>query len=76
MNIHFSSIDLQTGLLHEMQLMDFFSALRSEKKGYFLINRCELEQTGKNGEIAAITDIRLSANCSGGWITMQHRNTQ
>lgn len=66
LNINHSSLHLQTDLLHEMQLVDFFAALRSAKQGYFIIHRCELERTGTNDETAP----QLKADCTGGWVTL------
>ncbi len=72
-----SGVTLQLDLLHEGQLIEFFEALRSDMKGWFIIDQCSLEKTG-----AATTDIlsnntglQLKASCTGGWITMKNRNT-
>jgi len=63
---------LQFELLHEMQLVDFFNALRNNDKGWYQLEGCTLNR------IAALdtgTATYLAAECSGGWITLHERGT-
>jgi hypothetical protein len=70
-----SGLNLQLDLLHEMQLIKFFDALRSNIKGWFIIDHCSLERSGTNtpGEVSSTP--HLKADCSGGWITMKKKGT-
>lgn len=78
LEIGLSGISLHIDLLHEMQLINFFETLRSDKKGWFIIDHCTLERsaTGNAAESLAPPSIgaQLKADCSGGWITMKNRN--
>lgn len=74
-----SGMNLQMDLLHEEQLTSFLNALRSEMKGWFIIDHCTLER-GNTGSTATAPMMlsrgtQLKADCSGGWITMQNRST-
>lgn len=69
-DVHYSEMKLQFDLLHEVQLLDFFAALRSQIKGWYQLEGCTLRRTD-SGENAA---AHLSAECSGGWITLKNRN--
>ena len=68
--IHYSAMKLQLDLLHEMQLVDFFNALRDSNKGWFQLEGCTLRRSA-----AVETDAAayLAAECRGGWITLQKR---
>ncbi len=71
-----SGLSLQLNLLHEMQLIDFFDALRANIKGWFIIDHCTLERSNaKAGANDAASPSRLTAECAGGWITMQREVT-
>lgn len=80
LEIKLSELSLQIELLHEMQLIEFFEALRSDLSGWFIVDRCTLERTATSNtaEIPAIpnADAQLKANCAGGWITLRNRNEQ
>jgi hypothetical protein len=71
-DVRYSEMKLQFDLLHEAQLLDFFTALRSQTNGWYQLQGCSLQRTGsdENTETA-----RLTAECSGGWITLKNRNT-
>jgi hypothetical protein len=67
-----SDMALSFDLLHEGQLMDFFDALRSDVKGWFMLDGCTITRnTASSGNDAA---PQLKAECSGGWVTLKNRN--
>lgn len=80
LKISLSGLNLQIDLLHEMQLIEFFEALRSDLKGWFIVDHCTLERTATSNtaETPAIpnTGAQLKADCAGGWLTLNNRNTQ
>ncbi|MGH8727816.1 MAG: hypothetical protein ACREV9_06595 [Burkholderiales bacterium] len=59
-------------LLHEGDLMRFFSALRQQKIGLFALNECILVRDGNS--IAPRSDPNLRAQCEIAWITMNPVN--
>ena len=63
-DIRYSEMKLQIDLLHEEQLPDFFSTLRSQIKGWYQLEGCALQRSTP----------QLKAECSGGWITLKNRN--
>jgi hypothetical protein len=63
-----SGLNLQLDVLHEMQLIRFLDALRSNIKGWFIIDHCSLE---RSSTVTAFSNIK--AECAGGWITMQKK---
>ncbi|HXU94761.1 MAG TPA: hypothetical protein VFP33_14005 [Gallionella sp.] len=69
-DIRYSEMKLQFDLLHEGQLLDFFTALRSQIKGRYILEGCSLQRTAAEGNPA----IHLTAECNGGWITLKKRN--
>ncbi|MDX8400982.1 MAG: hypothetical protein R8K20_12155 [Gallionellaceae bacterium] len=71
LEIHLSSIDMQMNLLHETQLMSFIEALHSA--GWFMIERCTLERADTATETELTAGVQLKADCTGGWITIKHR---
>lgn len=78
-DIRYSEMKLQFDLLHEAQLLDFFSALRATIKGRYQLDGCTLQRIGSatpgesnNPNAAAY----LRAECSGGWITLKNRSSQ
>lgn len=74
-DINHSEMKLQFDLLHEAQLLDFFLALRSQLKGWYQLEGCTLLRTAAAGEDAAPgASTHLTAECSGGWITLKNRN--
>ena len=73
-DIHYSETKLQFDLLHEAQLVHFFTALRSQIKGHYHLEGCALQRTA--ADTATATSTHLKAECSGGWITLKNRNAQ
>jgi hypothetical protein len=74
-DLKLSGLTLQLDLQHEMQLIRFFNALRTNIRGWFIIDHCAIERAGTNtpGEIQSVT--QLKADCAGGWITMKKKGT-
>lgn len=74
-----SGLSLHLDLLHEMQLIKFFEALRTNIKGWFIIDHCTLERAGSGSGTeasAALTGAaQLKAECTGGWITMKKKGS-
>lgn len=68
-DIHYSEMKLRFELLHEVQLLNFFAALRAGIKGHYHLEACTLQRTGSDDE-----RVRLKAECSGGWITLKKRS--
>ena len=64
-----SGMTMQLDLLHEEQLLHLLVAMHSQMKGWFMLDGCTLSRTGDNDETAPLT-----AECSGGWFTMKHRD--
>ncbi|MEO8331301.1 MAG: hypothetical protein ABI479_02635 [Gallionella sp.] len=76
-NIHFSETKLQFELLHEAQLVDFFTALRNKLNGWYQLEGCTLQRSAPDQQAGALTAAaNLKAECSGGWITLKNRNAQ
>lgn len=69
-DIHYSEMKLQFELLHEAQLLDFFTALRRQIKGWYRLDECSLQRARADEDMVA----QLHAECSGGWITLKNRN--
>ncbi|MBI5659922.1 MAG: hypothetical protein HZC43_10360 [Nitrosomonadales bacterium] len=70
-----SDMTLQFDLLHEEQLMVFFDTVRSDIKGWFILDKCALERTGAAPETGASgTAKQLTAECAGGWVTLRNRS--
>lgn len=72
-DINYSEMKLQFDLLHEGQLLKFFSALRSQIKGRYQLEGCSLLRV-TNELVGAATSTHLKAECYGGWITLKNRN--
>lgn len=70
-DIQYSEMTMEFDLLHEGQLVNFFSALAKQNKGHFLLESCSLKRQGPGEEG---TDGGLGAECRGGWITLKNRN--
>jgi hypothetical protein len=64
-----SNMSLQIDLLHEDQLLQFISTLRSQLKGWFMLDGCSLNRANTGSEASP-----LKAECTGGWFTMKNRN--
>lgn len=70
-----SDMALHFDLLHEEQLTAFFDTMRSDIKGWFMLDKCALERTAS----APSTDdagvaAQLRAECAGGWVTLRNRS--
>ena len=74
-DINYSEMKLQFDLLHEAQLLNFFTALHSQIKGYYQLESCALHRVSDNN-ISAAASAHLKAECNGGWITLKNRNVQ
>ncbi len=74
-DIHYSETKLQFDLLHEEQLLDFFTALHKKIDGWYQLEGCTLQRISADSEYSA-TAAQLKAECSGGWITLKNRNAQ
>ncbi|HEY4698259.1 MAG: hypothetical protein A3J49_16155 [Gallionellales bacterium RIFCSPHIGHO2_02_FULL_57_16] len=75
-DIHYSETKLRFDLLHEEQLVDFFTALRKKIDGWYQLEGCTLQRSASNEEGAKAGASQLRAECSGGWITLKNRNAQ
>lgn len=64
-----SGMTMQFQLLHEEQLLHFLAAMRTQMKGWFILDGCSLARTAEADEFAPLT-----AECSGGWFTMKNRS--
>jgi len=74
--IHYSEMKLQFDLLHEGQLLDFFSALNRKIKGHYQLDGCKLQRVATDGESGPAAGKNIKAECSGGWITLKNRNAR
>ena len=74
-DIHYSEMKLNFELLHEEQLLNFLTALRLQNSGWYLLEGCTLQRnTSENSELTS--KPQLSAECTGGWITLKNRNAK
>jgi hypothetical protein len=73
-DIHYSEMKLQIDLLHEGQLLDFFSALRKQISGQYQLENCALKRAAGNDDDGTTIAAHIKAECSGGWITLKNRN--
>ncbi|TXT27343.1 MAG: hypothetical protein FD134_94 [Gallionellaceae bacterium] len=70
-----SDMTLQFDLLHEEQLTAFLDSVRSEIKGWFMLDKCALERTvsaPSADDYGATEQVR--AECAGGWVTLRNRS--
>jgi hypothetical protein len=78
-DLKLSGLRLHIDLLHEMQLIKFFDSLRTNIKGWFIIDHCSLERavSTKGSEVTSQLSgtAQLKAECVGGWITMKKKGT-
>lgn len=70
-----SDMILHFDLLHEEQLMAFFDTVRSDIKGWFILDKCVLERaaTAPEKNDYGVT-AQLKAECTGGWVTLKNRS--
>ncbi len=64
-----SNMTLTLDLLHEEQLVHFFSEMRKQMNGWFMLDGCSVSRTAPTS-----TGASLKAECTGGWLTMKNRN--
>lgn len=69
-DIRYSGMKLEFDLLHEGQLLDFFTALRTYVRGRYQLEGCTLRRTAESEP----GDTWLKAECRGGWITLKSRS--
>ncbi len=78
--IHYSEMELQLELLHEGQLLNFFNAMNEQIEGFYHLDSCTLSRvdlltTIEEESLDPEAKTNLTAECSGGWITLKNRNT-
>ncbi|HET7833322.1 MAG TPA: hypothetical protein VFK88_10210 [Gallionella sp.] len=71
-DIRYSEMKLQFELLHEGQLVDFLGALHNQVNGWYQLEGCSLHRIGAD---EAKAGAALTAECTGGWITLKNRGT-
>lgn len=64
-----SSMTLQIDLLHEVQLLHFFTNLNNQINGWFMLDGCSISRTGATDDL-----LPLKADCTGGWFTMKNKS--
>jgi hypothetical protein len=64
-----SSMTLQIDLLHEEQLLHFFTNLNNQINGWFMLDGCSISRTGTTNDL-----VPLKAECTGGWFTMKNKS--
>lgn len=74
--IHYSEMKLQFDLLHVGQLLGFFSALDRKIKGHYQLDGCKLQRVATDSESGPAAGKNITAECSGGWITLKNRNAR
>lgn len=58
-----SKVQLEMGLLHELDLLRFFDTLQASAPGLLKVDKCELAWQAETGARAS-TDVNLSATCA------------
>lgn len=66
--LNISPMNLQIDLLHEEQLLRFFTAMHTQLQGWFILDHCSLARS----ETGASNVATLTAECVGGWFTMKN----
>lgn len=61
--IFLSKLELEVGLIHEMDLLRLFSELQSTAPGLLSVDRCRLDRRSENAELQAV-DANVIASCS------------
>lgn len=69
LTLHQSVMKLNFQLLHEGDLMSFFTALGKQKAGFFAVNECKLDRVATGGSIRFQPNLR--AACDIAWITLR-----
>ena len=67
--LHQSVMKLDFQLLHEGDLMSFFTTLGKQGAGFFAINQCRVERLNTGGSIRFQPNLR--AQCDINWITVR-----
>jgi hypothetical protein len=76
-DIRYSEMALQFELLHEAQLVNFFAALPKNIPGWYQLEGCTVQRAATTREGAdRPSGPQLTAQCTGGWITLKNRNAQ
>ena len=89
-DLNSSGMSLQFDLLHEEQLLSVLDTLRTNNKGWFMLDRCEMERASTQEVSNAQEDDepvtntasarsfvpQLKAQCAGGWLTLKNRSGQ
>ncbi|MGC2048639.1 MAG: hypothetical protein WA635_08515, partial [Gallionella sp.] len=76
-DIRYSAMDLQFDLLHEAQLIDFFTELPKKIQGWYQLEECTLHRNASTEENSSmLSRAQLSGKCSGGWISLKNRNAK
>jgi hypothetical protein len=70
-----SAMKVELALLHEEDLLRFFSDLRGAGNAYYVVRRCSLSRTGQSGDGTSIAP-RLRADCEIDLITVLDRATK
>ena len=68
--LNISPMTLQINLLHEEQLLRFFTAMNTQLQGWFILDHCSLLRSGADVPGAP----PLTAECTGSWFTMKNRS--
>lgn len=58
-----SKVQLEMGMLHELDLLRFFDTLQANAPGLLKVDKCELAWQAETGARAS-TDVNLSATCA------------
>ena len=74
LDINYSEMKLQFDLLHEEQLVDFFTALPETIPGWYQLEGCTLNRSASTGP-NDLPWTHLKAICTGGWITLKSRSS-
>ena len=61
--IYLSKLELEIGLIHEMDLLRLFGELQSTAPGLLKVDQCRLERRSENDELQAV-DANIIASCS------------
>lgn len=73
-----SDMTIDFKLLHEGQLVNFFNALRTNVKGWYMLDGCIIERIPHNQAVDDEPGLtpQLKAECKGGWLTLKLRSKQ
>ncbi|MGC2165591.1 MAG: hypothetical protein WA632_06220 [Gallionella sp.] len=75
--VYYSEMKLHFSLLHEVQLVDFFNAMTNDIRGWYQLDGCSIQRkTGTPTDSKQVRPPQLTAECSGGWVTLKSRNVK